>query len=211
MRVYWQKAVAFYEAMAKREQLLVVLMLLFVVFMLWYGIIWGLIESKHKSYINQKSRLNQEAKTLQDDISLQNARLAKDPNKVIREKKAQLEADIKELGVRLGLYSQQLLTPQGMLTALKDITVSTKGVDIKAVDVLPDKEDEMSADAGRPLYRHGVRITLLSDYFTTMAYLQKIEALPSRLFWDKLDYRVIKYPEAEVTFEIHTLSEKKNA
>ena len=210
MAKLWKKAIDLYMVMGKREQILVVVMVLFVTFMLWYAIVWGSIESRHGSYTQQLSRLKQESRTFRDDISLQNSRLANDPNSVIEEKRAKLQEDIKKLDVQLGIYGKQLLSSKGMLTALKDITVKSKGIEIRSVDVLPDEEQEGTQEAGHLLYRHGVRITFLSDYFTTMAYMQKIEELPWRLFWDKLEYRVKKYPEAEVSLVIHTLSDQRD-
>ncbi len=209
MKKLWEKALQHYQFMSKREQILVVASLFLLVLMLWYVLIWSAIESKQKTYKSELARIKQEVVVLQSDVTLQNGRIAKDPNKMIEQKREQLRQAIKKLDVELGVYSKQLLTARGMMKALKDITVDASGIEIKAVDVLPDEQQEGTEDSEHPLYRHGVRITFIANYFSTMAYLEKMESLPWRLFWDRLDYQVTKYPESEVLLQVHTLSEKR--
>ena len=209
MKKLWQKALQHYQFMSKREQILVVASLFLLVLMLWYVLLWGVIESQQKAYKSELAQIKQEVVILQTDVNLQNSRIAKDPNQVIQKKRDQLRQEIKKLDVELGIYSKQLLTARGMMKALKDITVGASGVEMKAVDVLPDEQQEGTEGSEHPLYRHGVRITFLSNYFSTMAYLEKMESLPWRLFWDRLDYQVVKYPESEVLLQVHTLSEKR--
>ena len=43
-----------------------------------------------------------------------------------------------------------------------------------------------------------------------MHYLQAIEKLEWKIFWDKLEYKVIQYPKAEITLIIHTLSDQRD-
>ena len=40
----------------------------------------------------------------------------------------------------------------------------------------------------------------------TLRYLQALEALPWRFFWDSVDYQVIAYPQSTVRLKLHTLS-----
>lgn len=213
MKAVWEKMLQSYEVMAKREQVLVFISVLLVLFTIWYLVVWGVIEhfvTKSKSTLR---RVKQETTVLQDDVALQNARLAQDPNYVIEKKQAKLQDDVKKLDEELGIYSKQLLTAKSMMKALKAITlkadgVKITGVKITGVDVLPDEKEQATEDSQVPLYRHGVQLQFISDYFATTAYLEKIEQIPWRLFWDKLDYRVGKYPNAKVTLVIHTLSEE---
>lgn len=210
MAAYWEKIKQYYMVMAKREQYLVVGLVFFLVLAIWYGIVWGVIESSQQGFREKMRRAKQEIQVFNDEMMLQNARLSKDPNKEILAKQAKLESDIKKLELELGTHSKQLLSASSMLTALKELTVTDSGIQMTGVDLLPDEAQEGTEDGDHPLYRHGVKLSFTSDYFATMAYLQKIEALPWRLFWDKLDYQVTTYPKAEVTLTIHTLSDVKD-
>ncbi|WP_185231606.1 hypothetical protein [Teredinibacter franksiae] len=56
------------------------------------------------------------------------------------------------------------------------------------------------------VYKHSVKITLKGEYFSVIAYLQKLEALNWKLFWENIEYQVDRYPGAVVTLEVYTLS-----
>ena len=48
-------------------------------------------------------------------------------------------------------------------------------------------------------------LTLEGDYFSIMAYLERLEQLPWQLYWDKMDYQVKNYPQAVVVVYFYTL------
>ncbi len=208
MKAVWQKIIDYYLALGKREQLLMLISLIFVITGLWYWLIWDVVDKKHNQYKAKISVLKVEQRTLQDDVVLETARIAKDPNVDIQKQKAKLQTDIDNLNKQLQIYSTQLLSSQGLMTAIKDITLKASNLELTSVDILPDKEEENTTDVGVPLYRHGVRLEFQADFFTTLTFLEQMEILPWRLFWDKIEYKVIKYPKAQVTLELHTLSEK---
>ncbi|PKH05153.1 glucose-6-phosphate isomerase [Moritella sp. Urea-trap-13] len=59
------------------------------------------------------------------------------------------------------------------------------------------------------LYRHGLRITMTGAFFDIQAYLDSIEQLPKKFYWEVFDYQMQTYPTAEVVMEIYTLSINK--
>ncbi|WP_075185703.1 hypothetical protein [Teredinibacter haidensis] len=59
------------------------------------------------------------------------------------------------------------------------------------------------------VYKHAVQITLEGGYFSVVNYLQKLESLPWKLYWDFIEYDVKQYPKATVTIEVYTLSTDK--
>ena len=56
------------------------------------------------------------------------------------------------------------------------------------------------------IYKHGMRIVFEGDFFKTLRYLQALEAMPWRLYWDNVEYQVTGYPKARVAITVHTLS-----
>lgn len=67
-----------------------------------------------------------------------------------------------------------------------------------------------TADAVNILLEHDFIIKFNGTYFATLAYLKSLEKLNLPLSWDKLDYKVITYPQAEITLQLHALSNEKN-
>ncbi|MFT7683408.1 MAG: MSHA biogenesis protein MshJ [Moritella dasanensis] len=66
-----------------------------------------------------------------------------------------------------------------------------------------------SSGAEALLYRHGLRITMAGAFFDIQAYLDSIEQLPKKFYWEVFDYNMQEYPTAEVVMEIYTLSINK--
>jgi MSHA biogenesis protein MshJ len=81
---------------------------------------------------------------------------------------------------------------------------------IKA-DAISTNIDSVLASSGAEvlLYRHGLRITMTGAFFDIQAYLDSIEQLPKKFYWEVFDYQMQEYPTAEVVMEIYTLSINK--
>lgn len=59
------------------------------------------------------------------------------------------------------------------------------------------------------VYKNAVQLTLKGDYFSVVSYLQQLEKLPWRLYWDFIRYDVDEFPKAIVTLKVYTLSTEK--
>lgn len=60
------------------------------------------------------------------------------------------------------------------------------------------------------IYQHKLTLQLSGSYFNVLAYLTRLEKLPWHLYWDSLEYKVIKYPEASVIVQLYVLSNEKS-
>lgn len=61
-------------------------------------------------------------------------------------------------------------------------------------------------DPNKKLGSTGLVVRFTGDYFSTMDYLRSMEDSPLEIFWDKLDYRVINYPLAEISMHLHLMN-----
>ena len=85
-------------------------------------------------------------------------------------------------------------------------------MELRSIAAEPVTQAEGDDDAARvaSVFRHGVEIRLRGGYLSTLRYLEALEALPWRFFWDSLEYEVTEYPIAEITFILHTLSSEES-
>ncbi len=90
-------------------------------------------------------------------------------------------------------------------TALHDILIANNKLVLLQLKNLAPKE-VMLPQVNTKIFAHEIIIKFLGDYFSTMDYLQAIEKLKWKIFWDKIEYKVTKYPMAEITLHIHTLN-----
>jgi len=56
------------------------------------------------------------------------------------------------------------------------------------------------------LYRHGVEIVLQGSYLDMVNYMDALEALPTQLFWGKVELQAGQYPDARLKLTLYTLS-----
>jgi MSHA biogenesis protein MshJ len=59
-------------------------------------------------------------------------------------------------------------------------------------------------------YKHEMEIQFSGDYFSTLEYMRKLEKLPWGFFWDKVEFKVKKYPQAKASIRLFTLSLDSN-
>jgi len=60
------------------------------------------------------------------------------------------------------------------------------------------------------LYRHGVELELEGGFNALLAYLQAMEALPQRVLWGSVGFKVQQHPRSVLTLRVYTLSRDKH-
>jgi len=68
----------------------------------------------------------------------------------------------------------------------------------------PAPEDE-AATVPR-IFRHDLRMEFEGTFLDTLRYLQALERLPWRFYWDSVTLEVERHPRARVRIQVHTLS-----
>src|SRR3989337_2035526 len=101
--------------------------------------------------------------------------------------------------------SDQMLPPNQTNKILHDLLTTTGNLALIQLDNTPPKEVTLPPLNSRA-FEHGIIIKFSGDYFSTMHYLQAIENLKWKISWDKLEYKVMQYPNAEITLYVHTIS-----
>lgn len=103
-----------------------------------------------------------------------------------------------------------LVAPERMAQLLEQVLARNGRLQLVALDTLPvtDFADNArgAAGSGRQMYQHGVQITVRGTYADLTQYLQGLERLPVRMFWGMAKMDVVKYPQAELTLTLYTLS-----
>lgn len=114
---------------------------------------------------------------------------------------------IDEIDERLGNYAAELIDPAEMARVLEAVLKQQSKLRLIRVHNL-DAEPLLPPDEARTttLYRHGLEIEFEGDYFACLEYLEDIEALPWRFYWQILDLDVASYPRNRIRLEVSTLS-----
>lgn len=130
---------------------------------------------------------------------------------------AVIESDVRELSARL-------MSPERMRDVLQQVLANRPRLELIQMKTLPQSTVGQSADAkaaaqpakppepsrenppARSIYKHGIQLTLRGSYLDLLAYLREIEALPVRIYWDKLELSAADYPSATLRVTLYTVS-----
>lgn len=131
-------------------------------------------------------------------------------------RKQHIMQQIAEIDARIAAKISDLVPPEAIVSVLENMLAEQAGLSLVAAKsrepnrigsgALSDS-DASVLDAAEGLYRHGLRVQIEGHYAATLEYLERVEASPWNLLWDRLEYRVKQYPTATITLDLYTISE----
>jgi MSHA biogenesis protein MshJ len=173
-------------------------------------------------------------RSAKNSITLLQEGLSKDPNAVFNKQITQYKKKLKEVDEGLLKLTSDLIDPIQMRYALLQLLKTQKGVSLQSFQVIAAQPITMapSKDATKNktsnalnkaandsstesvpeelvLYRHAIKIKLSGSYFQLRDYLQQLEALSWKFFWQEFNYQLKEYPVSELEIEMYSLSTKR--
>ncbi len=136
-------------------------------------------------------------------------------------KKAQLLIDLRlesaNLGSEMSEASAGLIPANELLDVLREVLAQSNELEIDRIEILPPEKLALDlnslimtgkavASGNQGVLKHTVELSLQGSYFDLLRYLQGLEALPWRLYWDSLNYQVSGYPMGDIELRVSTLS-----
>ena len=219
---FWQDYSEKFLQITPREQMLILLTgLVLILFGLFNFVVEGQIiqiRAATKEFNSLQSSNNQ-AKTI---ITALETAVKKDPNKAINEKISQYKTKLASVDKQLLALTSDLIDPIQMRHALIEILQLDRGVKLASFELVGavpvvlsepkenngEETEELSTSdvESLALYRHGIRLTLSGSYFKLRDYLQHLEQLQWKFFWQEFNYQMKEYPTSELKIEIYSLS-----
>jgi MSHA biogenesis protein MshJ len=122
---------------------------------------------------------------------------------------------------RMSEMSFGLVPPDELLSVVREVLERSNELTISRIEYLPPEEvqiNQTSQPSSQPssqqesrgaagVYKHTVELSLEGTYFDLLEYLQGLEELPWRLYWEGLTYEVSSPPLGDIDLRISTLSE----
>ena len=185
-----------------------------------------MIKVKKTITFDQKSRqMLLGNKTLIYSIDEYKKALKQDPDKGTAKRIFQLEAKLAEIDSQLVHLTTDLISPSEMREALLKLLKLEPGVSLLSFELTGAKPLlDLTKAQGSPtkkrlaptaeqlglnLYKHGIKIKLSGQYFQLRNYLQQLEQLNWKFFWQDFQFEVTKYPLSEVEITIYSLGLNK--
>jgi MSHA biogenesis protein MshJ len=127
-----------------------------------------------------------------------------------RDEIQQLEAQIAQIDEGIRTAVSRLVPPESAVEILEELLADDGRLElVHLTSEAPRRLGPEETSGASTLYHHGLRLEIQGDFAATLDYLRRLEASDWQLLWDRFEYRVESHPEARVTIEIHTLSERE--
>lgn len=205
-REYVDTALARADALTIRERILVFVTVLALVGTAWHLVLMQpLLQQADKvraGIAETRSRIDLANTSLQDQV-LQLAQI----DTTNQTRFALTQQRIDQLDAELAEYSGKLIDPSEMAFVLESVLKGQTSLRLKQIRNLG--AEALTADNENDaviLYRHGLEIEVEGSYLDCLAYLEEIEALPWRFYWQFLELDVVDYPRNRIRIEVSTLS-----
>ncbi len=206
------------DTRAPRERLVLAVTFLVVLTLLWYVLLIEPLALHKQALAAQINSVTVRVSALDQAAGAIVAGAVQDPNAENRQQKGLLEEEIGRLDERLAALTGELISPQQMVAVLEEMLKRRRQLSLTRLENLPSEpmlepppsDSQVEKVRQRNLYRHPLRIELTGNYLEVLAYLQSLEQLPRKLYWQDLALSVEEYPQAKITVTVYTLSLKED-
>lgn len=193
---------------SRRERVLMTLVGLFLIVMAFYSASWDPLTQQWSHLKQQKLSLQQQNIELASQVKSIEQELAQDPNSVLRDKIQVVNRRLVQVNQSLAAQMASLIPADEMAATLQQILSQSGALQLESLSslkpepILPEKSEFN-------FYRHGVKLVLKGQFGKIYAFLVQLESLPQHFYWQRVSYKVDKYPDAVVEITIFTLSNNK--
>ncbi|MDH3533304.1 MAG: hypothetical protein OEO82_10265 [Gammaproteobacteria bacterium] len=198
--------VARVDALSLRERLLILITALVLIVALWQTLLM-------RPLAQRASQTRAELTALEDRIAKANRSLEEQILQLAggtdqhRSQIASLQTRIEEINATLGNHAAELIDPAEMAQVLEGVLKEQSSLSLVRIRNTTPQSLSASADSSDvTFYQHGLEIEVEGSYAACLEYLNAIESLPWRLYWQILELDVIEYPQNRIRIEVSTLS-----
>ncbi|BDA59112.1 MSHA biogenesis protein MshJ [Shewanella xiamenensis] len=210
MKAQFEQLAQKFDALSQRERGLIAIALLALIAMLAYMPIESLWKQQY-STAQQLKVIEQENQVSVQQIDLYQQRLALDPNQDYRQRLTLLQQQNQQLDTQLNEQMVDMVPADYMPELLGNLLGQVQGITLlKFTSVAPVPLLAVGEEKKLNLYSHGIRMSLEGDYFSVLRFVEAVEAMPDKLYWKRLDYKVADYPKGKIDIELYTLSINKD-
>ncbi|MFV0596279.1 MSHA biogenesis protein MshJ [Shewanella sp.] len=210
MKAQFEQLAQKFDALSQRERGLITVAVLVLVAMLAYMPIESFWKQQYSTALQLKA-LEQENKISVQQIDLYQQRLAMDPNQDYRQRLNMLQQQNQEIDAQLNEQMVDMVPADYMPELLGNLLGQVQGIKLlKFTSVAPVPLLAVGEEKKLNLYSHGIRMSLEGDYFSVLRFVEAVEAMPDKLYWKRLDYKVADYPKGKIDIELYTLSINKD-
>lgn len=213
------------DKLSTRERVMVMLGVLAVIFMIWDTFMIVPLQSSNKTLLNQRITIQGQVADLQSRLVIANGLLKNTTRKKLISDISLLEKKIIGFDEKILERLQGRVAPEYMIAMLSDVLNKNQRLKLLSISNLPaepltGKEQQETDSRGKKIsskpvdpdlagvFMHSLELELEGRYLNILEYLQALEVLPWKIFWDHVKLQVLEYPKVRVQIKVHTFSLK---
>lgn len=232
MKQQWQQFALKFDALSVRERFMVFgASAALLIFMVVYLAVNPQL-AKRKALTDTIAQRQLAVAAIDAEMAQRMAAHAGDPNLQDRIRLERIRQEVQQMRQALQSTQNGLVAPERIVPMLQQLLKQQANLRLVSLATLPSgamgqgghvaSKASASASAAAPagqspadaepakapavLYRHGVEIVLRGNYLDMVNYMDAVEAMPSHVFWGKLNMQVEQYPNATLSLTLYTLS-----
>jgi MSHA biogenesis protein MshJ len=206
-----------FNAMTLRERGMIAAVLLALLVLVWDQFLMSPLSVRKQSLAQEIEATQRSLATLTATIE---GRANDNPLSLAMAQKRSLTESLAAVDAQLQSASAGLIAPQRMLEALRDVLNKQQGLRLVSMRNLPvtslaapssetnTSETKTRTASGGP-YVHSLELVVEGSYLDVLRYLESVEALPWRFYWQVLELKTTEYPLNRVRVRLNTLSMDK--
>lgn len=212
VRVYAQRAYDWIDALELRERILILAATIVLLFLAVDAI--GLQPTLKAQQVTKQNVSNLEMKlsALREQANLLRYKSTDDSMRSLHESRDRLTAELADLDAIILGQLGALVEPAQAANVLEQVVSKHLGLKMKSLQahaVPLDQTDSTHAQMAG-LSRYQMEFELEGGYLNLLSYLQELESMPWKFFWEKVDFQVEDYPRAVTRLQLYTLGAGHN-
>lgn len=194
------------DALTLRERLLVFGTTVAVLFSIWHLSLMQPLAQRAETDKKELGSISGRIDTANENLEIQVLQLAGigDDGRMQLQR---IQQRIDDLNEQLGDYAAELISPAEMAQVLEGVLENQHQLRLLNMRNLGAEALSVSEDSRNAVfYKHGLEIELFGSYLACLDYLEAIESLPWRFYWQVLELDVEEFPMNRIRIEVSTLS-----
>lgn len=193
------------DSMSMRERVMIFVCVIVAVLLAWYQFAMTPVLSEEERTLESINAARERIHVADQAVNAQAAELDLSDGSSLtvqleetRRRTDAVEAQIKARAV-------EIVDPQTMARVLEDMLKGKRG--LRLVRARNRKAERLAeSDGSTPLYRHTLQLELEGPYLVVLGYLEDLEALPWRIYWQGIEIDAKEFPRNRVRIDVSTLS-----
>ena len=208
------------DAMSLRERVMIFLAANFLLISAINALFLDPLLARQKMLSLQVIQQQEKMKEIQATLTSLAQAQKDSANSPLHEHLKSLQQQINDGETYLNGRRDKLVPPEKMGDLLEQVLGKNGHLQLVALETLPatplveqppakSAEGEAAVKPAAPerqVFKHGVKITVRGSYSDLLQYLTELEKLPTQMFWGAAKMHVNRYPSAELTLTLYTLS-----